>query len=130
MSHIGAVCGYCEKSAGYRMVTEAFAHDDDTDETFTYPACNNCGEARATIPRYFPRLARNAELGRKDRRLAMTETEFGYCSCCGDHSAVGEESICCGAAVRPLDYDPTPWCSGCGSMTRAKCDCGPRADNE
>jgi hypothetical protein len=26
--------------------------------------------------------------------------------------------------------DPTPWCSGCGSMTKAGCDCGPLAENE
>lgn len=28
------------------------------------------------------------------------------------------------------DYDPTPWCSGCGAMTRKNCKCGPIADNE
>lgn len=28
------------------------------------------------------------------------------------------------------DYDPTPWCTGCGSMTQAGCHCGPIADNE
>lgn len=28
------------------------------------------------------------------------------------------------------DYDPTPWCSGCGSMTKAGCHCGPMAENE
>jgi len=28
------------------------------------------------------------------------------------------------------DYDPTPWCSGCGSMTRKGCHCGPRAEND
>jgi hypothetical protein len=27
------------------------------------------------------------------------------------------------------DYDPTPWCHQCGAMTKAKCDCGPIADN-
>jgi hypothetical protein len=26
--------------------------------------------------------------------------------------------------------DPTPWCSGCGSITKAGCDCGPIAENE
>ena len=25
------------------------------------------------------------------------------------------------------NYDPTPWCGGCGSMTRSGCDCGPIA---
>ncbi len=28
------------------------------------------------------------------------------------------------------DHDPTPWCNGCGAKTRARCDCGPIADNE
>lgn len=28
------------------------------------------------------------------------------------------------------DYDPTPWCSGCGSMRRENCHCGPIAENE
>jgi hypothetical protein len=27
------------------------------------------------------------------------------------------------------DYDPTPWCSGCGAMKPSQCDCGPIADN-
>jgi hypothetical protein len=30
----------------------------------------------------------------------------------------------------PHSDDPTPWCSGCGSMTKAGCNCGPIADNE
>ncbi len=28
------------------------------------------------------------------------------------------------------DDDPTPYCSWCYSMTKAKCKCGPRADND
>lgn len=28
------------------------------------------------------------------------------------------------------DYDPTPWCSGCGSRTKAGCECGPIAEND
>jgi len=28
------------------------------------------------------------------------------------------------------DYDPTPWCSGCKSMTQEGCDCGPIAEND
>jgi len=27
------------------------------------------------------------------------------------------------------DYDPTPWCLGCGAMTEDRCDCGPICDN-
>ena len=23
------------------------------------------------------------------------------------------------------DYDPTPWCSGCGAMYKRDCHCGP-----
>lgn len=26
--------------------------------------------------------------------------------------------------------DPTPWCHICGAMTKAKCGCGPRAEND
>ncbi len=28
------------------------------------------------------------------------------------------------------DYDPTPWCSGCGAMRRKDCHCGPIAAND
>jgi hypothetical protein len=28
------------------------------------------------------------------------------------------------------DYDPTPWCSGCGAMKKSDCHCGPIAENE
>ena len=28
------------------------------------------------------------------------------------------------------DYDPTPWCSGCGSRTKSGCHCGPLAEND
>ena len=27
------------------------------------------------------------------------------------------------------DYDPTPWCTGCGAMRASRCHCGPIADN-
>lgn len=27
------------------------------------------------------------------------------------------------------EIDPTPWCTGCHSMTKAGCDCGPLAEN-
>ncbi len=27
------------------------------------------------------------------------------------------------------EYDPTPWCMGCGSMTQSGCNCGPIAEN-
>ncbi len=28
------------------------------------------------------------------------------------------------------NYDPSPWCGGCGSMTKAGCHCGPIARND
>ena len=28
------------------------------------------------------------------------------------------------------DYDPTPWCTGCGARRRVDCHCGPLADND
>lgn len=32
--------------------------------------------------------------------------------------------------IEDEDYDPTPWCNGCGAMRKADCHCGPIADNE
>lgn len=35
------------------------------------------------------------------------------------------------ASVESADeYDPTPWCNGCGARTRSGCDCGPLARND
>jgi hypothetical protein len=28
------------------------------------------------------------------------------------------------------DYDPTPWCSGCGARKQSDCHCGPIAEND
>lgn len=28
------------------------------------------------------------------------------------------------------NYDPTPYCSGCGAMRKSDCNCGPLAENE
>lgn len=28
------------------------------------------------------------------------------------------------------NYDPSPWCSGCGAGSSATCDCGPIAEND
>ena len=28
------------------------------------------------------------------------------------------------------EYDPTPWCSGCGAKRKHDCHCGPIAENE
>ncbi len=32
--------------------------------------------------------------------------------------------------AKPDDYDPTPWCSGCGAMKASQCNCGPLAEND
>ena len=34
------------------------------------------------------------------------------------------------AIAKMADYDPTPWCNGCGAMRQVDCHCGPIADNE
>lgn len=31
---------------------------------------------------------------------------------------------------RHPDYDPTPWCSGCGARRKSDCHCGPLAEND
>jgi len=38
----------------------------------------------------------------------------------------------CGRTISEIDpdYDPTPWCSGCGAMKAKQCHCGPRAEND
>ena len=43
----------------------------------------------------------------------------------------GEPEICldCDKPEAKCICDPTPWCSGCGSMTSKGCNCGPIADN-
>lgn len=47
----------------------------------------------------------------------------------------GGGGYCCGqprqlAPADDPDYDPTPWCSGCGAMKKKDCHCGPIAENE
>ena len=32
-------------------------------------------------------------------------------------------------AACAADFDPTPWCIGCGAMKLESCDCGPIAEN-
>lgn len=37
----------------------------------------------------------------------------------------------CGPVEEPGDeYDPTPWCNGCGARTSRDCVCGPLAEND
>jgi len=47
---------------------------------------------------------------------------FGQLTC-DEQEGNGVNSYC------RLEYDPTPWCSGCGAMREADCNCGPIADN-
>jgi len=44
----------------------------------------------------------------------------GYCEDCGEFDE---------GHVDP-NYDPTPWCAGCGAMKKSDCHCGPLADND
>lgn len=43
---------------------------------------------------------------------------------------LGREQYLAWATQRQEDFDPTPWCSHCRSMTSKGCKCGPLADNE
>lgn len=47
---------------------------------------------------------------------------------CDTHEQFEYDCIDCTDAAS--DHDPTPWCSGCGAMRKADCDCGPIAENE
>jgi len=44
--------------------------------------------------------------------------DMGICTECKEHCDYID-----------LDEDPTPWCSYCGAMDVALCDCGPIAEN-
>ena len=61
---------------------------------------------------------------------------LAHCEECDEDFLLPEdiyECPLCGTreGMRDLDnYDPTPYCSGCGAMTKAKCNCGPIADND
>lgn len=43
---------------------------------------------------------------------------------------IQQVSNCCEATVTIEEPDPTPYCHGCGAMTKEGCDCGPIAENE
>ena len=51
------------------------------------------------------------------RETACEECEWTY----GSHSP---------DCTQAPDYDPTPWCSGCGARRQRDCDCGEIAENE
>jgi len=50
----------------------------------------------------------------------------------------GTDCGCLGAELPPEfcssrcweNYDPTPWCAGCGAMKQKDCHCGPIAEND
>lgn len=82
-----------------------------------------------------------------DRGLIVQDSKPYHGTCvakadyCPKHVRVMERPILrneceqCDDEMHPLAgsedfYDPTPWCSGCKSMTRSGCKCGPIADNE
>lgn len=44
-------------------------------------------------------------------------------ACCEEHLADWTREEPC--SLKDIDYDPTPYCSICKSMTKARCDCGP-----
>lgn len=52
------------------------------------------------------------------------------CTCGHTWMAPQKPDMPCPACNPPEDYDPTPYCAGCGSMTRSGCHCGPIAENE
>jgi len=57
------------------------------------------------------------------------------CNYCGQRHRVEGERRHLGKLQKEAEedcenYDPTPYCSGCGSMTKANCNCGPIADND
>ena len=56
---------------------------------------------------------------REEREAALRPERGHVCEACeGD----GE--------IENPDYDPTPWCTGCGARRRKDCHCGPIAENE
>lgn len=72
-----------------------------------------------------------------DERCVACDKEFPtpprarYACCngtdCGCYGAVIPEAFCSLSCYE--NYDPTPWCSGCGAMKPEGCDCGPIAEN-
>lgn len=64
--------------------------------------------------------------------LSLSFKPFVEAALSGATPADGECQACDGKGCRHCDpeYDPTPWCSGCGARRRSDCHCGPIADNE
>jgi hypothetical protein len=47
---------------------------------------------------------------------------------CGCYGATIPNEFCSAECYE--NYDPTPWCSGCGAMKQSACKCGPIAEND
>jgi hypothetical protein len=47
---------------------------------------------------------------------------------CGCQGATIPDEFCSLACYE--NYDPTPWCAGCGAMKQKDCHCGPIAEND
>ena len=78
----------------------------------------------------------------------MIEMDEGTCIACGEDFVVplhprlvccnGRDCGCYGATIPNSfcslscyeNYDPTPWCNGCGARRQTDCHCGPIAENE
>lgn len=67
MSTLGAICGYCGKSAGFTKSTEVFCDENDQDFAYDVKVCNHCGEFNSGLKSFFPRLAKRSEVTRCPR---------------------------------------------------------------
>lgn len=66
------------------------------------------------------------EARRAEREMRIAEEVMDEeCERCEQYGDVHDQNC----PLHP-DYDPTPWCSSCGSRTKSGCDCGPLADND
>lgn len=57
--------------------------------------------------------------------LNAISTGIPECERCAEFDEIHDQNC----PTHP-DYDPTPWCSGCGARKRSDCHCGPIADND
>lgn len=60
-SMIGAICGYCGKSAGFRRGTVVDCDENDQEVKVEVRECNHCGEFNGQQQVWFPRLTRGHE---------------------------------------------------------------------
>lgn len=59
---IGALCGFCGKSAGFRTRLEPFELDDGSVRECEVRVCNACHELNGQYQPWWPRLARRDEV--------------------------------------------------------------------